>query len=87
MLRPDSTTNFIVGFDFKKKNFSHLCETYYAVSFPRLNPFDELFHCLSKSRDSLSPCNGQNVSTKMENTYSECIRLILSFFNGSLQGF
>ena len=80
----DSTTNLVV-FYFKWKKFSHLCETWHAVSFPRLHPFDELFHCQSKSRDSLSPCNGQNVSTKMGNTYSKCICLILSFFYGSLQ--
>ena len=73
------------GFYFKWKNFSHLCETWHAVSFPRLHPFDELFHCQSKSRDPLSPCNGQNVSTKVGNTYSKCICFILSFFYGSLQ--
>ena len=46
-----------MGFDFKEKYSSHLCETGQAGSFPRLHPFE--------SRDSHLPCNGQNVSLKM----------------------
>ena len=40
VLRLDSTTNYWV---FISKHSSHLCETWQAGSFPRLQPFDELF--------------------------------------------
>ena len=46
-----------MGFDFKEKYFSYLCETWQAGSFPRLHPFE--------SSDSHLPCNGQNVSLKV----------------------
>ena len=46
-----------MGFDFKEKYSSHLCETGQAGSFPRLHPFE--------SSDSHLPCNGQNVSLKI----------------------
>ena len=37
----DLTSNF--GFVFKKKHFSHLCETWKAVFYPRFIPFREHF--------------------------------------------
>ena len=49
----------------------HLCETWQTGSFPRLHSFDELFK--SQSRDSLLHCNGQNLSLKMGNTYSQTV--------------
>ena len=49
-----------MGFDFKEKYFSYLCETWQAGSFPRLHPFE--------SSDSHLPCDGQNVSLIMGNT-------------------
>ena len=67
VLRLDSATNS-VGFDFKEKYSSHLCETWKVGSLPRLHSFDKFFYCYSKSRDSHLPCNGQNVSLKMGNT-------------------
>ena len=67
VLRLDSATNS-VGFDFKEKYSSHLCETWQTGSLPRLHPFDRFFYCYSESRDSHLPCNGQNVSLKMGNT-------------------
>ena len=49
----------------------HLCETCQTGSFPRLHSFDELFK--SQSPDSLLHCNGQNLSLKMGNTYSQTV--------------
>ena len=49
----------------------HLCETWQTGSFPRLHSFDELFK--SQSPDSLLHCNGQNLSLKMGNTYSQTV--------------
>ena len=43
VLRLDSPTNRWV---FISKHSSHLCETWQAGSFPRLQPFDELFYFL-----------------------------------------
>ena len=77
----DSTTNLVVFLFQVEKIFSSLWNL--ACSF--LSTFASIWWARDKSRDSLSPCNGQNVSTKMGNTYSKCICLILSFFYGSLQ--
>ena len=60
-----------MDFDFKEKHSYHLCETWQTGSFPRLHSFDELFK--SQSRDSLLHCNGQNLSLKMGNTYSQTV--------------
>lgn len=57
-----------MGFELKQKNFPDLCETWQVVSYSRLNPFDELFYCQSKSHGSHSPCNGQDVSLKRSQT-------------------
>ena len=65
-LRLDSTTNS-VGFDFKEKYSSNLCETWQAGSFLRIHPFYKLFF-VTKSHDSHLPCNGQHASVKMRNT-------------------
>ena len=40
--RLDLTSN-LIGFDFKKKRASHLCETWKAVFYPPFIPFDEHF--------------------------------------------
>ena len=50
VLRLDLPTNQWV---FISKHSSHLCETWQPGSFPRLQPFDELFYCKSQSRGSL----------------------------------
>ena len=80
VLRLDSPTNQWV---FISKHSSHLCETWQAGSFPRLQPFDELFYCKSQWRGSSLPCHGQSLSLKMGNNWSNCVHLILSFFDGS----
>ena len=69
VLRLDSATNLWV---FISKHSSHLCETWQAGSFPRLQPFDELFYCKSQSRGSPLPCNG-HVSSSQFHHWNELI--------------
>ena len=59
-----------------------LLHLWQADSFPRLHSFDELFK--SQSRDSFLPRNGQNLSLKMGNTYSQTVFALFYRFTMAL---